>query len=518
MKKGSLLCALVVIALLAGCKTKEVQVLRCPVVPEVQTATITKTELMDKIKGGWAAQMIGCAYGGPTEFCYRGVMIPDDRVLEYPAGHLKYFCDKIPTLYDDIYMDLTFVEVMQKKGIHADAKDFAIEFANRDYGLWHANQAARYNVLHGVMPPESGHWLNNPHADCIDYQIESDFAGLMSPGMPNAASEISDRVGHIMNYGDGWYGGVLVGAMYAEAFFETNVLTVVEKALETIPRESKFYKCQQDVIKWYKEDPKDWKRCWKLYNEKYSEDVGCPELILAPGNIDATMNSAYVLMGLLFGNKDFKETMEIATRCGQDSDCNPSTAAGILATMIGYSNIPEEWMPNVKEVEDIDFIYTKLSLNKTYQAVYDLAIQNVLANNGSTNETEVTIVREEPKPVRLEKSFPNMRPVELAKDLEFLGTPECKQNTFTFTGKGFSIHGHLSCPDPQYESQLQLIVDGEPVKVFPNSSDYRRKIDTLCWKYDLPYAPHTVTLKLLNPKEGANLKASRVFYYEPKED
>ena len=63
-----------------------------------------------------------------------------------------------------------------------------------------------------------GSWKNNPHADCIDYQIESDFAGLMSPGMPNTASEISDKIGHIMNYGDGWYGGVYVGAMYSLAF------------------------------------------------------------------------------------------------------------------------------------------------------------------------------------------------------------------------------------------------------------------------------------------------------------
>ena len=193
MKKGRMLCALVAVAFLAGCTTKEVQVLKCPVVPVAQTETITKADLMDKIKGGWAGQVIGCAYGGPTEFCYRGVMIPDERELEYPAGHLKYFYDKIPTLYDDIYMDLTFVEVLREKGLKATPEDFGVAFANRDYGLWHANQAARYNVLHGIMPPESGHWLNNPHADCIDYQIESDFAGLMSPGMPNTASEISDK-------------------------------------------------------------------------------------------------------------------------------------------------------------------------------------------------------------------------------------------------------------------------------------------------------------------------------------
>ena len=32
-----------------------------------------------------------------------------------------------------------------------DAVDsFAIAFATADYNLWHANQAARYNILHGV--------------------------------------------------------------------------------------------------------------------------------------------------------------------------------------------------------------------------------------------------------------------------------------------------------------------------------------------------------------------------------
>lgn len=83
-----------------------------------------------------------------------------------------------------------------RKRLDASVKDFAVAFATADYNLWHANQAARYNIAHGVDNP--GHWLNNPHADDIDYQIEADFAGLMNPGMPNSASQISDKVGHLM--------------------------------------------------------------------------------------------------------------------------------------------------------------------------------------------------------------------------------------------------------------------------------------------------------------------------------
>ena len=39
--------------------------------------TITKQELLNKIKGGWAGQTIGCTFGGPTEFRFCGTMMQD---------------------------------------------------------------------------------------------------------------------------------------------------------------------------------------------------------------------------------------------------------------------------------------------------------------------------------------------------------------------------------------------------------------------------------------------------------
>ena len=419
----------------------------CPFVVSAQTevsVTMAKSILLDKIKGGWAGQTIGCAYGGPTEFCYRGVMIPDDVEISYPEHHLKNYFDNLPSLFDDVYMDLTFVDVFSRLGLDAPADSFANAFAFAKYPLWHANQQGRYNVMHGLMPPQSGYWKNNPHSDCIDYQIESDYAGLMSPGMPNTASMISDKIGHIMNYGDGWYGGVFIGAMYALAFVQDDVEEIVSRALLTIPEGSRFRERLNQVLKWYREDPSDWKRCWKLYNEMYSKDLGCPELILAPGNIDATMNSAYVAMGLLYGHADFGKTMEIATRCGQDSDCNPSSAAGVLATMLGYSNIPEKWMPNLREVEDRNFAYSKMSLNDTYQKVFDLALQVVERHGGHVDEDEVTIKVQAPESVRLEQGFTGMFPKLLTSGIQYLGTDKAGQNSFRFTGCGIVVYGNIS--------------------------------------------------------------------------
>ena len=196
-----------------------------------ETVTISSEMLMDKIKGGWAGQTIGCTYGGPTEFKYNGTMIQDYIPIDWSDGCIKWWYENVPGLYDDVYMDLTFVDVFNRLGLDAPIDSFALAFAKAQYPLWHANQAARYNILQGIRPPESGHWLNNPHADDIDYQIEADYAGLMSPGMPNTASEISDKIGHIMNYGNGWYGGVYVGAMYSLAFVLDNPMDIVTEAI-----------------------------------------------------------------------------------------------------------------------------------------------------------------------------------------------------------------------------------------------------------------------------------------------
>ena len=201
-----------------------------PTAPSIDygsTFEIDEATLRDKIRGGWAGQTIGCTYGGPTEFKYKGALISDEApIVWYDDYAYDTFRDD-PGLYDDVYMDLTFVEVMQRYGIDAPAEVYARAFANADYKLWHANQAARYNILHGIMPPASGHWHNNPHADDIDFQIEADFIGMICPGMPNAASEIGDHIGHIMNYGDGFYGGIYIGALYSLAFVCDDIPTIV---------------------------------------------------------------------------------------------------------------------------------------------------------------------------------------------------------------------------------------------------------------------------------------------------
>jgi len=476
--------------------------------------SIPKSVLADKIKGGWAGQTIGCTYGGPVEFIYNGTMIQDYIPIKWEKGAVKKYYDTFPGLYDDVYMDLTFVEVFDRLGIDAPIDSLAKAFAVSEYPLWHANQQARYNILHGIQPSEAGNWLHNPHADDIDYQIEADYAGLMSPGMPNTASEFSDKIGHMICYGDGWYGGVYVGAMYSLAFVYNDIETIVTEALKTIPEESTYHQCIADVIKWHAQYPDDWKRTWFECQKKWSEDYGCPDGVFNSLDIDAKINSAYVVIGLLYGQGDYSQTLDISARCGQDADCNPATAGGILGTMLGYSNIPEYWKKNLYEVEERDFDYTSLSLNDVYALGLKQALEVVLKNGGTVNDSMIVISCQNPVPVRLEQSFAGHFPVERQTLNLQLSKDETK---VAFGGIGAVIRGYTLCSDEDYVAKVAVSVDGREAEtiLLPVATSSARRVDVF-WKYQLANTNHEISLKWLNPEKGASVNLSDVLIYSDK--
>jgi hypothetical protein len=479
-----------------------------------KTFEISKVELKNKIMGGWAGQTIGVTFGGPMEFRYNGTIINDYQPVPWYDGYLKKTMLENPGLYDDLYMDLTFVEVFEKEGLDAPIESHAKAYANAGYALWHANQAGRYNIQHGIMPPLSGYWKNNPHADCIDYQIECDFAGLMSPAMPNVASAISNRIGHIMNYGDGFYGGVYLGACYTLAFNSNNIEFIVNEALKAIPKESNYYKCITDVINWHKLYPQDWEKTWFEVQKKWTNDIGCPDGVYAPFNIDATVNSAYVVIGLLYGQGDFTQTMEITTRCGQDADCNPSSAGGILGTMIGYDKIPAYWKQGLKEAENIEFKYTSTSLNKVYDIGFRHAIRNILNHGGKEFGNYVSINMEEIIPVKYEQSFTGIFPnakININKELK-------GEYAFSFEGTGFVVRGETA----KWESlsqdvfNMEVFVDGKKYEVASLPVAFLNRRHELTWDYSLPFGKHQVKLKLLNEIKGESCKLWDVIIYNER--
>ena len=160
---------------------------------EKQFRRLAVEEYVDKMKAGWVGQMAGVGWGGPTEFRFRGRIIPEDKMPKWKPELVNQFGQ------DDIYVEMTFMRSLELYGFDVSIRQAGIDFANSGYALWHANRYGRDNLRSGIAPPDSGHPKFNKHADDIDYQIEADFAGLISPGMPNLAIELGEKVGRLMN-------------------------------------------------------------------------------------------------------------------------------------------------------------------------------------------------------------------------------------------------------------------------------------------------------------------------------
>ena len=161
----------------------------------------------------------------------------------------------------------------------------------------------------------------------------------------------------------------------------------------------------QDVLKFYREDPTDWKKAWHKLQDKWEYTDICGAGI--DYNIDAKLNGAYIVIGLLYDEGDVFRTMDISTRCGHDSDCNPSTALGVLGVMKGYSYLPAEYRDVLETLKDTSFIYTNYTLRKAIDRTLSNIEQNALSNGGKVDDTSVEIKVQKPKALPLEVSFPN---------------------------------------------------------------------------------------------------------------
>lgn len=371
----------------------------CSTPPEQKTVTITKKALKDKIAGGWAGKMIGVTYGAPSEFKYQ------QRINE---DSIKWVPDDIKgsMWQDDIYVQLTFMMTMDKYGMDAPAVKYQEMLAKAGYHLWCANMQARKNYFDGIFPPQSGNPEYNYRADDIDFQIEADYIGFMNPGMIQNIINESEKIGHIMNYGDGVYGGIFLGALYSVAYFENDMNKIIETGLAAIPAESEYARIVRDVMKLHQHYPNDWKAAWKELNEKWGDvDISGAGSTF---NIDAKLNGAFIVMGLLYGEKMDYKTLEITTRCGADSDCNPSNAMGLLGVIKGFSGLPKEMQDGVKAVADSLFINTTYSFNSAVESTYNYALKLIEQNGGKVEGDTITLTMQPFKPAKFEASFPEV--------------------------------------------------------------------------------------------------------------
>lgn len=471
-----------------------------------EKAELSKSELADKIKGGWAGQIIGCTYGGPTEWKYQHRTMPDSEKIKWDENR-PITSTIFGGLYDDLYLDVTFMDVFERFGFDAPRAEFQKAVGESTYELWAANKAARFAWLDGFQRGEPTSWRVNPMYDDIDFQIEADFAGLMAPAMPNAAVKFAEPAGRAINSNDGFYCGAYVAAMYAVAFATNDMERVVVEAMKVLPAESRMRKIASDVVRWHGENPNDWKYAWQKIEDNY---VKKHDFNYGAFAIHAPYNCAYILVGLLYGGGDFEKTMETAMRCGLDSDCNPASACGILGASIGYSKIPAKFRKRLEACDDKLFMGTSYSPKKVYETGLKQALAALKANGAEFDGDRILVplspIRELPleedAPSDAEVSRKNM-PVKFSASaaLEFDG-----RGAILFPGDEFckAFRAFAAAQkDKGFAGGIEVVLDGKKIRTAKFFTEkYRDHRAFIFSERDIPDGRHKLELRLANAKAG----------------
>lgn len=337
------------------------------------TKKITLSELEDKIAGAWIGQMIGNIYGLPFE----NKFVENHGPENWPYGYTKNL-DKLRKTGgafsdDDTDVEYMYLIQMEKYGFEPTYQDIteAWMYHIRDR-VWLANRAALGLMHYGMTPPFTGRKDLNPHWYQIDPQLINEIWAYTAPGMVDYAAQKSDWAARITS--DDWAVGPTVhyGAMYANAFFETDVEKLVIEGLKQLPQENRYYQTVKDMIALYKKYPDDWKKAWHEMADKYY--VNEPAMTKTIWN--ANLNGACGVLAMLYGRGDFQLTLDLSCAMGFDADNQAATVSGILGVMYGAKALPTTLsMP----IEEWTLPFNDRYINVTRYDLPDVTISNMIS-------------------------------------------------------------------------------------------------------------------------------------------
>ena len=349
---------------------------------------------LDKLQGMWLGEIAG-NYAGRGTFDNGGNLISREGPVrrggwDYDIGW-DSFLQATQWVGDDdtnleyLYMtelaanpNPTSASIAQAWSDHVDINRFYI-----------ANKQAGWLIEDGNIPPQTGSMQSNMHWYAIDSQITTETLGSAAPGMRQRAADLAGQFGSVSNSGYSLHAAQFYAAMYSSAAIDTDIETLVNKGLEVVPTTSRTHEVIQDVVDWYTADAADgtldWRSTQSLLYDKYGSS-GATSNNRYRIWIESTVNTGATTLALLYGEGDFKDTVEIGILAGWDTDCNAATAGGLVGMVKGYSQLPADVMAATDNyavgsgVVGVTGPTTITGIAQTWQAVAEMQI---IASGGS---------------------------------------------------------------------------------------------------------------------------------------
>jgi hypothetical protein len=371
------------ILLITGCTTQ-------------QFRRISVEEYQDKVYASWLGQIIGNIYGLPHENQY----INEPGTENFPYGYRGWALEVMQEVNgafsdDDTDIEYMYLLAMEKYGIepaYADLKSSWLHHVRER--VWLANRAALAFMHYGYTPPITGMKDINPHWFQIDPQLVNEIWAVTAPGMVQYAAAKSDWAAQITNDDWGVEPTIHYGAMYAAAFFESDIHKLIDIGTAALPRSSRFAETVEDMKQLHRKYPDDWEKSRKEMAEKYYHN----EPLETRTIWNANLNGACGILALLYGEGDFQKTLDLACAMGFDADNQAATMCGLLGVILGTDGLPPGLLQPLPETE------WELPFNDLYKNVsrYDMADaslkematrmavqgEKIILSHGGTKNTE----------------------------------------------------------------------------------------------------------------------------------
>ncbi|MEK8127957.1 ADP-ribosylglycohydrolase family protein [Paenibacillus filicis] len=283
----------------------------------------------------WTYERIRNTYGDITSYVkeYKNFAADDDANGPY------YF---LRALYDDA-VDRDIVPNDVARAWLNYAREGMGMFWWGGYGI-STEHTAYTNLKKGIPAPQSGSIEQNGStiAEQIGGQIFIDTWGLVNPGNPQKAADFGEGAARVSHDGEGVHGARFFCAAISKAFETSHIEEIIEAGLAQIPSDSLYHGVARAVLAFHADHPDDFRACRDMLEREWGYDR-------YPGVCHMIPNAGVCILALIYGQGDFSRTVEIATMCGWDTDCNAGNVGTVLGVACGLDGIPDKYRKPIND-------------------------------------------------------------------------------------------------------------------------------------------------------------------------
>lgn len=341
---------------------------------------MNKEKYLEQIYSGLLGMCVGVRLGAPVEptiWTYERIRNTYGDIRGYVKNYSNFAAD------DDVNGPVFFIRSLLDFDPPLTAEKVGktwLNYAREGIGFYwwggygrSTEHTAYLNLKNGISAPDSGSIEVNGKAiaEQIGGQIFIDSWGLVFSDNPGKAAEYASMAASVSHDGNGIYGAVFIAALISMAFSSSDIPFIIEKALELIPVDSEYTRVVKAVRDFYRSnsntEPDDWRAC----RDFLSSDFGYDRY---PGVCHIIPNSGVIALALYYGKGDFSRTIEIATMCGWDTDCNAGNVGTILGVMVGTDGIPDHYSKPINDFHAASSISGALNILDLPTVSKELAI------------------------------------------------------------------------------------------------------------------------------------------------